>query len=229
MDRQRHRRATATGSRSASTCAGTTLAARGWTQEGGDLWETLDRLDGEGCARYVVTDVNKDGMLKGPNVDLLREVCARTDRPVVASGGVSTLEDIRVLRTLVGDGVEGAIIGSALYRDAFTLPRGPRRGGPAVTSASPARRRLATGNPYEECYGYSRAVRTGDRVLVSGCTSLVDGEVCHPGDAAAQARVALDTAVASVVALGGSGGRHRPDPHVRRGPRRLRGGGPRPR
>jgi phosphoribosylanthranilate isomerase len=101
---------------------GTTLAARGWTQEGGDLWETLDRLDGEGCARYVVTDVNKDGMLKGPNVDLLREVCARTDRPVVASGGVSTLEDVRVLRTLVGDGVEGAIIGSALYRDAFTLP-----------------------------------------------------------------------------------------------------------
>ena len=101
---------------------GTTLAARGWTQEGGDLWETLARLDREGCARYVVTDVNKDGMLKGPNVDLLREVCARTDRPVVASGGVSTLEDIRVLRTLVGDGVEGAIIGSALYRDAFTLP-----------------------------------------------------------------------------------------------------------
>ena len=101
---------------------GTTLAARGWTQEGGDLWETLDRLDGDGCARYVVTDVNKDGMLKGPNVDLLREVCARTDRPVVASGGVSTLDDVRVLRTLVGDGVEGAIVGSALYRDAFTLP-----------------------------------------------------------------------------------------------------------
>ena len=101
---------------------GTTLAARGWTQEGGDLWETLARLDREGCARYVVTDVNKDGMLKGPNVDLLREVCARTDRPVVASGGVSTLEDIRALRTLVGDGVEGAIVGSALYRDAFTLP-----------------------------------------------------------------------------------------------------------
>ena len=113
---------TATGSRSAWTCAGTTLAARGWTQEGGDLWETLARLDGEGCARYVVTDVNKDGMLAGPNLDLLREVCARTDRPVVASGGVSTLEDIRVLRTLVDDGVEGAIIGSALYRDAFTLP-----------------------------------------------------------------------------------------------------------
>jgi phosphoribosyl isomerase A len=101
---------------------GTTLAARGWTQEGGDLWETLARLDREGCARYVVTDVHKDGMLKGPNVDLLREVCTRTDRPVVASGGVSTLEDIRVLRTLVADGVEGAIIGSALYRDAFTLP-----------------------------------------------------------------------------------------------------------
>ena len=100
---------------------GTMLAARGWTREGGDLWETLERLDREGCARYVVTDVNKDGLLQGPNVDLLRRVCERTDRPVVASGGVSTLEDIRVLRTLVAEGVEGAIIGSALYQGAFTL------------------------------------------------------------------------------------------------------------
>jgi 1-(5-phosphoribosyl)-5-[(5-phosphoribosylamino)methylideneamino] imidazole-4-carboxamide isomerase/N-(5'phosphoribosyl)anthranilate isomerase len=100
---------------------GTTLAARGWTREGGDLWETLARLDAEGCARYVVTDVARDGMMKGPNLLLLREVCARTDRPVVASGGVSTLEDVAALRTLVGDGVEGAIVGSALYRGAFTL------------------------------------------------------------------------------------------------------------
>jgi len=101
---------------------GTTLAARGWTRDGGDLWETLARLDGEGCARYVVTDVAKDGMLQGPNLTLLRDVCARTDRPVVASGGVSTLDDVRALRTLVDAGVEGAIIGSALYRGAFTLP-----------------------------------------------------------------------------------------------------------
>lgn len=101
---------------------GTTLAARGWTREGGDLWETLERLDAEGCARYVVTDVNKDGMLQGPNVALLADVCTRTDRPVVASGGVSTLDDIRALRQLVGQGVEGAIVGSALYRGAFTLP-----------------------------------------------------------------------------------------------------------
>ena len=101
---------------------GTTLAARGWTREGGDLWETLARLDAEGCARYVVTDVNKDGMLQGPNVQLLRDVCARTDRPVVASGGVSTLEDIAAIREIVGEGVEGAIVGSALYRGAFTLP-----------------------------------------------------------------------------------------------------------
>ena len=100
---------------------GTTLAARGWTREGGDLWETLTRLDAEGCARYVVTDVAKDGMLQGPNVPLLRDVCARTDRPVVASGGVSTVADIEALRTLVPDGVEGAIVGSALYRGAFTL------------------------------------------------------------------------------------------------------------
>jgi phosphoribosyl isomerase A len=101
---------------------GTTLAARGWTRDGGDLWETLDRLDREGCARYVVTDVNKDGMLAGPNLALLEQVCARTDRPVVASGGVSTLDDLRALRGLVDAGVEGAIIGSALYRHAFTLP-----------------------------------------------------------------------------------------------------------
>src|SRR5690242_12886239 len=101
---------------------GTTLAARGWTRDGGDLYETLARLDAEGCARYVVTDVNKDGMLQGPNLDLLRDVCARTDAPVVASGGVSTLEDIATIRELVGDGVEGAIVGSALYRGAFTLP-----------------------------------------------------------------------------------------------------------
>jgi phosphoribosylanthranilate isomerase len=101
---------------------GTTLAARGWTQEGGDLWETLGRLDREGCARYVVTDVNKDGMLAGPNLALLREVCERTDRPVVASGGVSTLGDIAAIRELVSAGVEGAIVGSALYRGAFTLP-----------------------------------------------------------------------------------------------------------
>jgi phosphoribosylanthranilate isomerase len=104
---------------------GTTLAARGWTKEGGDLWETLERLDREGCARYVVTDVDKDGMLKGPNVQLLQDVCARTARPVVASGGISTLDDLRTLRGLVTGGpggIEGAIVGSALYRGAFTLP-----------------------------------------------------------------------------------------------------------
>jgi len=101
---------------------GERLAARGWTREGGDLWEVLARLDSEGCARYVVTDVNKDGMLAGPNLDLLAAVAARTNAPLVASGGVSTLADIAAIRDLVGIGVEGAIIGSALYKDAFTLP-----------------------------------------------------------------------------------------------------------
>ena len=100
---------------------GTTLAARGWTKEGGDLWETLARLDADGCARYVVTDVNQDGTLRGPNVDLLREVCRRTQRPVVASGGISSLADLEALRGLVPDGVEGAIVGTALYAGAFTL------------------------------------------------------------------------------------------------------------
>ncbi|MFY0405788.1 bifunctional 1-(5-phosphoribosyl)-5-((5-phosphoribosylamino)methylideneamino)imidazole-4-carboxamide isomerase/phosphoribosylanthranilate isomerase PriA [Solicola sp. PLA-1-18] len=101
---------------------GTTLAARGWTQEGGDLWEVLERLERDGCARYVVTDVTKDGTLRGPNLDLLREVCGRTDKPVVASGGVSSLDDLRALATLVDTGVEGAIVGKALYAGAFTLP-----------------------------------------------------------------------------------------------------------
>ena len=100
---------------------GTTLAARGWTREGGDLWEVLARLDADGCARYVLTDVTKDGTLRGPNLDLLRELCSRTDRPVIASGGVSSLADLEALRALVPDGVEGAIVGKALYAGAFSL------------------------------------------------------------------------------------------------------------
>jgi phosphoribosyl isomerase A len=100
---------------------GTTLAARGWTKEGGDLWEVLARLEGAGCTRYVVTDVTKDGTLKGPNVELLREVMQRTSKPVVASGGISSLQDIRDLHALVADGLEGAILGKALYANKFTL------------------------------------------------------------------------------------------------------------
>ena len=99
---------------------GTTLSARGWTQDGGELFDVLARLDAEGCARYVVTDVRRDGTLTGPNVPLLEQVCAATSRPVVASGGVASLDD---LRTLAGvRGVEGAIVGKALYAGAFTLP-----------------------------------------------------------------------------------------------------------
>jgi len=98
---------------------GTTLAARGWTQEGGELFEVLARLDADGCARYVVTDVGRDGTMTGPNLDLLRSVTAATDRPVVASGGVSSLDDLRAIATVPG--VEGAIVGKALYAGAFTL------------------------------------------------------------------------------------------------------------
>lgn len=101
---------------------GTTLAARGWTQDGGDLWEVLERLERDGCARYVLTDVTKDGTLRGPNLDLLRQMCERTDKPVVASGGVSSLDDLRDIAALVPLGVEGAIVGKALYAGAFTLP-----------------------------------------------------------------------------------------------------------
>jgi phosphoribosyl isomerase A len=100
---------------------GTTLAARGWTRDGGELDEALARLDAEGCARYVVTDIKRDGMLRGPNLDLLRHVCARTTRPVIASGGVSSLADLAAIASLVPLGVEGAIVGKALYAGAFTL------------------------------------------------------------------------------------------------------------
>jgi len=100
---------------------GHVLAARGWTQEGGDLFETLARLESDGCARYVVTDVTKDGTLQGPNLELLKEVCAATKKPVVASGGISSLDDIKALCALSEIGVEGAIVGKALYAGAFTL------------------------------------------------------------------------------------------------------------
>lgn len=102
---------------------GTTLAGRGWTREGGDLWDVLARLEDAGCARYVVTDVTKDGTLKGPNVDLLRQMVEKTGKPVVASGGISSLADLVALRALVPLGVEGAIVGKALYSGAFTLPQ----------------------------------------------------------------------------------------------------------
>jgi 1-(5-phosphoribosyl)-5-[(5-phosphoribosylamino)methylideneamino] imidazole-4-carboxamide isomerase/N-(5'phosphoribosyl)anthranilate isomerase len=97
------------------------LAARGWTKEGGDLFETIERLERDGCARYVVTDVTKDGTLQGPNVKLLQEVCSVTKKPVVASGGISSLADIESLMALNAMGVEGAIVGKALYAGAFTL------------------------------------------------------------------------------------------------------------
>jgi 1-(5-phosphoribosyl)-5-[(5-phosphoribosylamino)methylideneamino] imidazole-4-carboxamide isomerase/N-(5'phosphoribosyl)anthranilate isomerase len=100
---------------------GTTLAARGWTKDGGDLWQVLERLEEAGCTRYVVTDVTKDGTLKGPNIELLREVMERTHRPVIASGGIASLDDIAALRDLVPLGLEGAIVGKALYAGAFTL------------------------------------------------------------------------------------------------------------
>ncbi len=100
---------------------GDRLAARGWTRDGGELFETLARLDADGCPRYVVTDVSRDGTLTGPNLDLLRAVCARTGAPVIASGGVSSLADLRAIGSLVELGVEGAIIGKALYAGAFTL------------------------------------------------------------------------------------------------------------
>ncbi|MBT8224234.1 MAG: bifunctional 1-(5-phosphoribosyl)-5-((5-phosphoribosylamino)methylideneamino)imidazole-4-carboxamide isomerase/phosphoribosylanthranilate isomerase PriA [Dactylosporangium sp.] len=100
---------------------GHTLAARGWTRAGGDLFEVMDRLERAGCARYVVTDVLRDGTLTGPNLTLLLEVCGRTDKPVIASGGVSKLDDLRQVAALEPAGVEGVIVGKALYAGAFTV------------------------------------------------------------------------------------------------------------
>ena len=100
---------------------GHTLAARGWTSEGGDLFETITRLDRDGCARYVLTDVTKDGTLAGPNFELLKSVCAATSKPIIASGGISNLNDISELAALTSLGIEGAIVGKALYAGAFTL------------------------------------------------------------------------------------------------------------
>ncbi len=102
---------------------GSRLSARGWTRDGGELGEVLARLDEQGCARYIVTDVTRDGTLTGPNLELLRHVCATTDAPVVASGGVSSLADLAALAGLADIGVEGAIVGKALYAGAFTLPQ----------------------------------------------------------------------------------------------------------
>ncbi|MFF1606900.1 bifunctional 1-(5-phosphoribosyl)-5-((5-phosphoribosylamino)methylideneamino)imidazole-4-carboxamide isomerase/phosphoribosylanthranilate isomerase PriA [Amycolatopsis sp. NPDC058278] len=104
------------------TEAGHRLSARGWTSDGGDLWDVLERLDRDGASRYVVTDVSKDGTLRGPNLELLRDVVARTDAPVIASGGVSSVADLVALAGLASDGVEGSIVGKALYAGAFTLP-----------------------------------------------------------------------------------------------------------
>ncbi|AJW38798.1 Phosphoribosylformimino-5-aminoimidazole carboxamide ribotide isomerase [Rhodococcus sp. B7740] len=98
------------------------LRGRGWVSDGGDLWEVLERLERDGCSRYVVTDVTKDGTLTGPNLELLADVCAKTDKPVIASGGVSTIADLEAIAGLVDRGVEGSIVGKALYAGRFTLP-----------------------------------------------------------------------------------------------------------
>ena len=102
---------------------GRTLAARGWTKDGGDLFETLKRLDEDKASRYVVTDVTKDGTLTGPNIDLLIEITKFTKKPLIASGGISEIEDLVKLKTLVPLGVEGAIVGKALYSNKFTLKK----------------------------------------------------------------------------------------------------------
>ena len=101
---------------------GTTLAARGWTQEGGDVFEAIDRLDAAGCAHYIVTDVERDGTMHGPHFHLLHRICKHTRTPVIASGGIATLEDVHKLVEMIPQGIAGAVVGRALYDGAFTFP-----------------------------------------------------------------------------------------------------------
>ena len=189
---------------------GTTLAARGWTQDGGELFEVLARLDRDGCARYVVTDVGRDGTMTGPNLDLLREVCAATDRPVVASGGVSSLADLRAIATLVPVGVEGAIVGKALYAGRVH-PGGCVGGGVVDDRTTEGLQRCSVG----AVVGYSRAVAAGDNIWVTGCTSIVDGEVVHDGDPYEQTAQAIRNIAWALGQLGVVAGRRRPHPDVR--------------
>jgi phosphoribosylformimino-5-aminoimidazole carboxamide ribonucleotide (ProFAR) isomerase len=135
---------------------GRTLAARGWTRDGGDLSKTLARLNAEGCARYIVTDVTKDGVLAGPNLELVRDVCAATDRPVVASGGVTTLDDLAALMDLVPLGVEGAIAGTALYEGRFTIEDAL-----ALTQGNPAGSPKSEEEASRSRCSSGRAARTG--------------------------------------------------------------------
>ncbi len=181
---------------------GTTLAARGWTRDGGDLWETLDRLDREGCARYVVTDVNKDGMLAGPNLALLEQVCA-ADRP--SRRGLRRRLDARRpegaarprrRRRRGGDHRVGAL------PPRVHPARGARRGGPAVSEAAADRQRHFSGGVWETAYGYARAMRVGRFVLVSGCTSMAEGRVRYPADPGSQLRVAIETAREALAEFG---------------------------
>jgi phosphoribosylformimino-5-aminoimidazole carboxamide ribotide isomerase/phosphoribosylanthranilate isomerase len=100
---------------------GKVLSPRGGSKSGGDLFQMITRLDKVGCARYVLTDVNRDGALSGPNLELLKEVSSFTKTPIVASGGVSSMSDVKSLMQLTNQGVEAVIIGKGLYTGAFTL------------------------------------------------------------------------------------------------------------
>ena len=214
---------TATGSPSASTSAAPGWPPAAGPSEGGELYETLARLDAEGCARYVVTDITKDGTLRGPNLDLLREVCAATPRPVIASGGVSSLDDIRALAGLTAGRRRGRDRRQGALRGRLHAARGAA-GDPGGARMSVIR--LGSGAPWEGIVGYSRVVVRGEAAWVSGTTSLVDGAVAHPGDAAAQTRQVLAIIEQALERAGLHAQRRRPHADVRH--RHLPLGGDRP-
>ena len=153
---------------------GTTLRGRGWTREGGDLWEMLDRLEADGCPRYVVTDVTKDGTLQGPNLDLLREVCAATDRPVVASGGVSSLDDLRAIAVPRAPGRGGRDRGQGAVRRGIHAGRSLGDGDGMISRmaraepAAPGRRPSAIARASSRATGSSSPARRPSGTVLSG-------------------------------------------------------------
>ena len=101
--------------------SGSRLVARGSGEDVGKLEPVLQQLEDLGCARYVVTDVKRDGSLNGPNLELLEQVLSLTGKPVIASGGIAELSDLEALVGLRSKGLAGAILGKALYVGRFSL------------------------------------------------------------------------------------------------------------
>ena len=94
------------------------VMVKGWTEEGPELAEAMAALNDAGAPRYLVTAIARDGTLDGPDLRLYKQVLGLTDRPVIASGGVRTADDIWALRDA---GCEASVTGKALYEKTLKL------------------------------------------------------------------------------------------------------------